>query len=415
MKMTKYTLLVENKSHRYTNAILPINNGPMFVLFVIGVTIGVTFALMYTQYQTIAYNQPPHQLHFDRLTMFENDGSLHAGISNTNNNSNNDTSSSTTTTTTTSTTKNSRTIDNVHLMENTTLSTKLYNEVRILCWILTTPKNHRTRAIHVKRTWGKRCNKLIFMSTQYDKSLDTIKLNVSNDKPNMTWGKTKRAFQYIYEKYRNDADWFLKADDDTYVILENLRYFLYAYSTTDPIYFGYKMNRPDLVKQGYFSGGAGYVLSQNALHRFAEAMNHQLTLQPNANCKIDRDDGVEDIEMGKCMELLGIFAGDTRDDMKRGRFFLNSPEAHLIPGKIDMKNWYWQTMWYRSDEGLDCCSDNAISFHHIRPDQMYSFDYLIYHLKPYGIIRNPEPLPKKVNFSEIAAQLSEETPDLIAI
>ena len=34
---------------------------------------------------------------------------------------------------------------------------------------------------------------------------------------------TMQAFDYVYKYHKADADWFLKADDDTFIIVENLR------------------------------------------------------------------------------------------------------------------------------------------------------------------------------------------------
>ena len=47
----------------------------------------------------------------------------------------------------------------------------------------------------------------------------------------------------------------MKADDDTFVIVENLRFMLKDYDPSFPIYFGCKFK--PYVKQGYMSGGAG--------------------------------------------------------------------------------------------------------------------------------------------------------------
>lgn len=92
------------------------------------------------------------------------------------------------------------------------------------------------------------------------------------------WGKTREAFRYVWEYHRDEADWFLKADDDSYekfkyaiflwksyywngfyrfVILENLRFYLSNFNMSDPLYFGHKFKA--YLKSGYMQGGSGRI------------------------------------------------------------------------------------------------------------------------------------------------------------
>ncbi|ETN65138.1 hypothetical protein AND_003101 [Anopheles darlingi] len=104
--------------------------------------------------------------------------------------------------------------EEVHAHENSSLSQQLQREVRVLCWIMTNPTNHKQKALHVKRTWGNRCNKLVFMSSVADPLIDSVALPVGEGRNNL-WAKTKEAFKYLYKNHLDDADWFMKADDDT--------------------------------------------------------------------------------------------------------------------------------------------------------------------------------------------------------
>ncbi|XP_065575770.1 glycoprotein-N-acetylgalactosamine 3-beta-galactosyltransferase 1-like isoform X1 [Artemia franciscana] len=262
--------------------------------------------------------------------------------------------------------------------ENTpdnSVSEHLYENVRLLCWILTGAKNHQKKAIHVKATWGKRCNILLFVSSKEDSSLPTIAFRVPDTKTHL-WGKTKEAFKFIYNNYSDKADWFFKADDDTFAIPENARYLLSRYNTSEPIYFGAKIKRSQ--SNSFASGGAGYILSKEALRRFAT-----IALKNQSICDVKATEGKEDINIASCLNKVGVTLKDSRDEKGKERFLPFSPAFHTVPGTIS-DHWYYRNIYYKAHKGAECCSDTVISFHYVSPNEMYIYNYLLYQVRIHG-------------------------------
>ena len=166
------------------------------------------------------------------------------------------------------------------------------------------------------------------MSSIKNDSFPTIGLNLTEGREHLT-AKTMLAFRHVYENYYDKAVWFLKADDDTYVIVENLRHFLSLQDSSEPVIFGHHFK--GYIRNGYMSGGAGYCLSKEALRRFGESS------QKGSNCKQDGPD--EDVEMGKCMMNIGVRAGRSTDSLGRNRFNCFDPVSHMFG---TYPEWYYR-------------------------------------------------------------------------
>ena len=223
---------------------------------------------------------------------------------------------------------------------------------RIMCWIMTTYANLMRKAIHVHDTWGHRCDKILYIISngteeelpnqelptnetytelnkeddyaQSDRILPVITFEDIPEGRHHLTAKTMAAFNYLYHNYVNEFDWFLKADDDTYIVMENLRHFLSQHNRDKPQYFGHHFEHLYMLN-GYNSGGSGYVLSREALKRFGP--NHR----KNDNCDLDGQD--EDVAIGRCMEALRVRVGNTADEKGAIRFLCFEIEKHLM-GKL---------------------------------------------------------------------------------
>ena len=123
-------------------------------------------------------------------------------------------------------------------IEDDTIARRLAEKVRVLCWIMTGPENHKKKAVHVKNTWGQRCNILLFMSTAEDAELPTVALPIPEGRDHL-WVKTREAFRYIWQNYRDQADWFMKADDDTSV-------------SPSPVFYSLLHHKTEIVFSRYF-------------------------------------------------------------------------------------------------------------------------------------------------------------------
>ncbi|XP_055923161.1 glycoprotein-N-acetylgalactosamine 3-beta-galactosyltransferase 1-like isoform X2 [Eupeodes corollae] len=267
----------------------------------------------------------------------------------------------------------------------------LFEEVRIVCMVLTYADN-RDKAQHLKATWGKRCNRLIFISNQNDQDLGAVDVGVEDSHDNL-WTKTREAFRYVYENLLHEGEWFLKADDDTYIVMENLRYLLYGYDAQKPIYFGHKFIYNDKV---YMSGGGGYVLSKEALRRFiVDSFDNEtlcLSAQPSS----------EDFEIGKCLTNVGVIPGNSMDPIDYTQRFHPLPlRDYLQPDAMNtLPGWLFNRSVEQIQTGPFCCSDYAISFHYLESKDMYLYDFFLYRMKVHGIEKPFRTLPDKIS-SEI--------------
>ncbi|KJH52140.1 N-acetyllactosaminide 3-alpha-galactosyltransferase [Dictyocaulus viviparus] len=237
---------------------------------------------------------------------------------------------------------------------------------QLFCWVQTTKIYHDTRALAINETWLSRCDHgQLFTGDVFptnDIPYSTVFAGIPDSYYNLFY-KSRYAFFYIYNYISKDFDWYMKADDDTYVVVEHLRDYLHMLDPNKPYYLGYTLK--PYLKYGYNAGGAGYVLSRAAVEIFNQELYKNETMCP--------DDIYEDVGIGRCLASVGIFPHDTRNSRGQNRFNTFGPSEVFHATKSDPK---WT--FFSEKKGYEAFANDFISFHHLTPDEIRLFDILLY-------------------------------------
>jgi glycoprotein-N-acetylgalactosamine 3-beta-galactosyltransferase len=304
-------------------------------------------------------------------------------------------------------------------------SVKTNQTIKILCFVMTKSDFHNTRVWGVKRSWGKKCDKLVIASDKDDPLVGSIAMKSEASYQNL-WHKLNETTHYVYDNYaeQHQYEWFVKADDDTYFIMENLQAFLNQpsiqekHNAGEPLIFGrrYSWVLADQLRSGkrpfqaffngtnatqenqdfgsrfyrkftenppilYNHGGAGYVMNRSYLQNFLTAMQSPDTLTGLVD---------EDLAHGAVMAYWDILPQSTVDAQGKQYFHPEPPRymygtelrllRRLTGGNIPSEP---------VRNGTDCCSRYSISFHHVTAKQMIHLDQIM------STCRQQEELPNE--------------------
>ncbi|XP_034037659.1 C1GALT1-specific chaperone 1 [Thalassophryne amazonica] len=238
---------------------------------------------------------------------------------------------------------------------------ELTKQVQVYCIIMVQPKLllHWATALN---TWSKHCDNRVFYTSESSKALEAIDLNEKDD-----WVRLRKALQHAFEN-AGDMRWFFLAKPSTFAIIENLKYLLVAKDPTEPFYIGHSVKSGELEYVEYESG---IVLSYEALKRLVQVFQDDSKCPQHGRALWTLS---EEKQLAICLKYKGVFAENGEDPEGKSLFNTKSVETlisdHLKENPTDVLK--------------KCCSDMAVTFCGMSPNQMQVMMFGVYRLRPYG-------------------------------
>jgi glycoprotein-N-acetylgalactosamine 3-beta-galactosyltransferase len=276
---------------------------------------------------------------------------------------------------------------------------------KILCLILTQESSHATRLDAILETWGQKCDRIVAASDKDDPSRHAYHIQSETGYWGI-WDKLMQSLRMIVLEQQLEFDWILKADDDTYVIMENLRSFLSNTSSSNikddvPLIYGRTMPWPRLVELktfgGWFEtpndkafrdrfyakfpdkkqrlvyahGGPGYVMNSMYVQALIRAYFHSPS--------VDAVHGRVSEDLANAVTMLYNFNVTPQTTMdlveQKERSHPESPRTMYDNPK--WLPWVQENIQNRGD-GPACCSSSSISYHHVNHREMRLLHYQLY-------------------------------------
>ncbi|KAF7228400.1 C1GALT1-specific chaperone 1 [Nothobranchius furzeri] len=238
---------------------------------------------------------------------------------------------------------------------------ELNNRIQVYCIIMVQPKNLVYWATTLD-TWSKHCDKPVFYTSEASKALEAIDLNEKDD-----WSRLRKALTHAY-KNAGDLRWFFLAQPTTFAIIENLKYLVLTKDPEEPFYLGRAVKSGELE---YVEYDGGIVLSYEALKRLVQVFQDEEKCPEKGRALWKLS---EDKQLAVCLKYTGVFAENGEDTNGKGLFNTKSVDSLIQDSMRDNP----------TDVVEGCCSDLAVTFNGMSPNQMQVMMFGVYRLRPYG-------------------------------
>lgn len=182
--------------------------------------------------------------------------------------------------------------------------------------------------------------------------------------------KSFYSWLFMARRYGNDpdVDYVMKADPDTYMLMDNyLSYLARDFSPTRHAYVGRVFKVAGNYRDPFVTG-----LSVTLSRATMQLLSRSATIEKNVNNECSAEEFAtygeqDDYAFAQCLQSLGVYPAYTRDSRGRERFMHLSPSQHL--GGDSSPDWYDTLSFSPTKPRNACCSDEACAFHYVPPSR----------------------------------------------